>query len=77
MSGTHNEAANIDTNANQSRLIFGTVATMISLASLCVVLRFLSRKLTSVPLLLDDWLILVSLVSITFSFCIRILHLTN
>ena len=47
---------------DQGPLIIWTAVSMIIVASLSVGLRFVSRIATKVPLLLDDWLILATLV---------------
>lgn len=49
--------------ADQRSLLLWTPSIVIVLAVLSVLLRFVSRLSTHVPLLLDDWLILATLVS--------------
>jgi hypothetical protein len=51
-----------DKDANQSALILWTASSVIAVAVVSVFLRFTSRLATKVPLLLDDWLILATLV---------------
>ena len=52
-----------DLNANKTYLIISSSIPLIVLAILAVILRFISRWVIRVPLMLDDWLILAALVS--------------
>ena len=52
----------VDPDANIKNEIIIPAAVMISVATVAVFLRFLSRRLLKLPLLWDDWLILVAMV---------------
>ena len=52
------------TNANRGPVVIGVVSTVASLATVAVVLRLISRKLKKLTFRADDYLILLSLVSL-------------
>lgn len=57
------EDAKADPDADHSAIIVRSAIAMAVLSFAAVALRFISRTLTKVSLLLDDWLILAALVS--------------
>ena len=54
--------ADADAHADKTYLVTASSVTMIVMSVLAVFLRFMSRRVVSVPFALDDWLILAAMV---------------
>lgn len=54
--------ARADPDADVGGMILTSAIVMACLSTVAVALRFLSRKITKVKWLMDDWLILIALV---------------
>lgn len=57
------EPPGFDINADRAPLLIGVNVSMMLLVALAIGLRFYSRLLVKVPLRIDDWVILSSVVS--------------
>lgn len=49
---------------DETKAVYVVEAVLITLATIAVILRFLSRRIKVAPYLLDDWLIVVALVGL-------------
>ena len=54
----------VDLDANRGPYLFWVCVAMITLSTLAVSLRFVSRKMAGLPILFDDWTILIALVGL-------------